>query len=92
MLLPLVLLSLAGCTSVPNVVEKTRDVMVQVPVIVPLDARLTRDCVAQYQYKDPTKLPIGELIYRLNDVEDALAICNSDKALIREAQHKKPSQ
>jgi len=75
---------LAGCKSAPPAV-RTEFVNVPVPVVKKLADELTRDCVPVVNYK-ADRMTVGDVVERLAAVEDALAICRNEKALIRAAQ------
>lgn len=76
---------LAGCATEPRTVTRTVTVEVPVPVVKPLPSELTRDCQPRVNYPD-TSMTVEAIVDRLQAVEDALAICRNEKALIRALQ------
>lgn len=56
------------------------------PVKVPVDQRLLADCTAKYLYPSADKLTVENAIDRLHATEDALALCNNQIQLIKDAQ------
>lgn len=64
-------------------VEVVRTVKVETIVVRKLDDRLVKSCDPGGTYRDPTKLPIADLIERTKGLEDCVAILNNDKAELR---------
>ena len=81
----LVLLSLAACAGAPRVVTKTVTVEVPVPVVQRLAPELLRECTARVVYPAGS-LTVGAIVDRLEAVEDALAICANQVAVIAAGQ------
>lgn len=80
------LLSLAGCANEPRVVYRDRTIEVPVAVVEKTDPRLTADCAPRTDLPPDGPLTIRAMKERLAAVEDALAICRNDKALLRATQ------
>lgn len=53
---------------------------------VPVDQRLLTDCTPKFLYPQTDKLTVEQVTERLHAVEDALAICENQIQLIKEAQ------
>ena len=68
-------------------VTETKTVQVPIPVIEKVDPRLIQDCEPRYMYPKDS-MTVEAVTDRLAAVEDALAICRNDKALIRHHQGK----
>lgn len=79
-----ILAGLAGCVAKPQVVEHTRTVTVEVPVVKPLPADLTKDCPPEYRY--PGHIRTGDALDRLAAIELALKACRDQLERIRERQ------
>jgi hypothetical protein len=60
-------------------------VKVPYPVVEKLSDELTRDCEPRYRYPS-SAMTVEAVKDRLEAVEDALAICRNEKALIRAGQ------
>ncbi len=60
-----------------------RTIEVPVPVRVPVDARLTVDCVPRYNVPAAGQLPVQAAMDRLAAVEDALAQCRAQLEALR---------
>lgn len=73
-----------GCASSPTVIEKTRTVTVEVPVVQKLPEQLLSDCAPAYTY--PAIITVDAIIDRLVAVETANAACRDQIARIRNAQ------
>ena len=73
--------SLTACVHEPTIVERTRDVEIRVPVVQPIDARLSADCAPAFQYGE--KVTVDDVISRLMAVETALSQCRGQLTEIR---------
>lgn len=82
----IILVVMSGCASEPTVVYQDRLIEVPVPVIQKVPEKLTRDCVPDTDIPKTGKLPIGDVLKRLDAVEFALDLCRNDKEEIRKAQ------
>lgn len=80
------LLVLSACGNAPQVVYRDRAVEVPVPVVQPLDPRLTADCPARTDVPQTGPLTVRQALDRLAAVEDALATCRNQVAVMREAR------
>lgn len=65
---------------------RTETVTVEVPVRVPIDAKLLAECQPRYLYPQTDKLTVEQVVDRLEAAEAANAICNNQMELIRAAQ------
>lgn len=81
----LALLLLAACATPPRVVTKTVTVEVPVPLVKPIDPKLTADCEPRYQYP-ATSMRVRALRDRLIALELALGFCRNQLELIRASQ------
>jgi hypothetical protein len=69
------------------VITETKVVKLPVPVIEKIDPGLIQDCEPKYLYPKDS-MTVEAITDRVAAVEDALAICRNDKALIRYHQGK----
>lgn len=81
-----VLVTLSACASGPDVVFQDRIVEKPVPVVQPIDARLTADCVPATSVPADGALTLRAVLERLEAVEFALDLCRNDKAELRKTQ------
>lgn len=74
---------LLGCESGQTVVKVDRIIEKPVPVVQPIDARLTQDCAPATSVPQQGPLTVRDLSVRLEAVEFALDLCRHDKAELR---------
>lgn len=86
-ILPLLVLgTLSACASGPPVVWRDRIVPKPVPVVQPIDPRLTEDCPPSTSVPAQGPLTVRQALERLEAVEFALDLCRNDKAELRKSQ------
>jgi hypothetical protein len=74
-------LSLTSCASTPQVVERVRTVTVEVPVVQPIPASLTRDCPPAHSYGE--RITVDDIVSRVVALEEALSVCRDQLSRLR---------